>query len=87
MATFERAARQVAESSHPAAHERHTSALLEPLAAGEGSEEAPTSTEPPAPPASDPVLHSLPTLREDERFARSSESGVVVIVRRRPAAA
>jgi hypothetical protein len=87
MATAERAEREAAESSYPAVHERHTSALLEPLASDESHEDAPASAEPPGPPASEPVLCSLPVLREDERFARSSETGVVVIVRRRPAAA
>ena len=34
----------------------------------------------------EPVVAVLPALREDERFGRRSENGVVVIIRRRRAA-
>jgi hypothetical protein len=37
-------------------------------------------------PPPEPFLSTVPALREDERYAHRSDSGVVVIIRRRPAA-
>lgn len=73
------------QAQHEAVQPLRAPAQACPTPAVEEPAPAPVSTSS-SQPRSETASGAWPCLREDERVARASESGVVVIVRRRPAA-
>ena len=66
-------AAQVTQPSRDDGEKRHTAETV-------------AGVEPPTPPEPRPSLRAMPSLRADERYSPRFDSGVVVIIRRRPAA-